>query len=553
MQPGWKRVTLFRPLLSLAAVLSFVGVAAPCAAFATPAREPGSIERTIPTQLQQKSHLPTLKVPVQRSSPKPTEDRKFTLGAVNIDGATVFSQEQLSAYFEPYLATEVDQSKVAAMADAITARYRRDGYLLSYATVPSQNVEAGMVRLGVIEGRIDKVAVEGGGSAEGAIEAIAKPLVSSGPLKSAALERVMGLIRDVPGLTVTDVAVMRSNIAGLYTLRIKVAPDRLRAFTYADNRGTGSGRHGRVYNSLAISSLGVQGDELRVDMFAMPGAHSRYLYGQVLAAIPLSARGLRLSVSASRGDEYLRADEQFRGLSDNFTAQLTYPFLRSRALTVVGKTSLTDWRSVGKHEGTRQLRDRLRVARLGLEFGNEGKTRLQGEVSLSRGLGFGGMTRVGDPLASRPDASGRFTKATASVQLSRALSERFNLRAVAAAQYSNRPLLSAEEFSLGGDRIGRAFDFNAKTGDRGIGAGLEVGYRIGKAADKSGPELFVYVDGGVAVDLKSSLSPRRTHSLASTGVGARFTFAGSTIAVEAGAPLSSGSRARLFASILRAF
>ena len=535
-------------------LLALVACAWPHRVAAAPPPEPGAIERTIPTQSQQQSTLPTLSMPGREARNPGAGKRRFTLGAVNVDGATIFSEQQLSPYFEPYLATEIDQAKLAHMAAAITARYRRTGYLLSYATVPSQNVEAGMVRLAVVEGRIGKVDVEGAGSAKGAIEAMAAPLAAGTPFKGAALERTLGLIRDLPGVAVTDVALMRSDIeAGLYTLKIKITPDRIRAFTYVDNRGTGSFVHSRVYNSFAISSLAVQGDELRADLFAMPGGHSRYLYGQLVAATPLGRSGMRLQLSASRGDQYLREDEHFNGRSDNLTAQLTYPFLRSRALTLLGKASLTDWRSVGTGGGARKLRDRLRVARLGIEFGNEGKTRFQGEFTLSRGLGFGGMTRVGDPLASRVDASGKFTKAVFAGQVSRPLSERVSVRAVVTAQYSDRPLLSAEEFSLGGNRIGRAFDFNARTGDRGAGGGVEVSYRLGKT-NGAGVELFSFADGGVATDLESSASPKHSRSLASPGVGARVSLAGTKVALEAGVPLHGAhSRPRLFASIFRSF
>jgi len=541
--------------LRLGTVLAAVVVAClalPRVASAAPPAEPGAIERTIPTQSQQRLLAPAVSVQSRESRKENADHRRFTLGAVNIDGATVFSQAQLSPVFEAYLATEVDQSRLAQMAEQITTRYRERGYLLSYAMVPRQDVEAGMVRLSVVEGRIGDVKVQGASTAQAdAIAAIAGSLTKGGPLNSAELERTLGLIRDFPGLTVTDIALMRSDIeGGRYTLKISVVPDRIRAFSYADNRGTGSVGHSRVYNSVAISSLAIPGDELRVDVFAMPGGHSRYLYGQATAALPLGRNGARFQLSASRGDQYLREDERFDGQSDNVTAQLSYPFLRSRALTMIGKTSLTDWRSVGSLSGNRQLRDRLRVARFGLELSNEGRTRFQGELLLSQGLGFGGMTRVGDPLASRPDASGKFTKLTATIQASRQLGDRVTLRGTAMAQYSNRPLLSAEEFSLGGNRLGRAYRFNARTGDRGAGAGIELGYRIGKKST----ELFSFADGGVAVDLKSAIAPRQSHSLGSAGAGARFSIAGVTASVEAGVPLNGGHHSpHLFASIFRAF
>jgi hemolysin activation/secretion protein len=362
---------LLRLLWPLAAlVVAFAGVAAPRPAYAERPPEPGAIERTIPTETRHNSNAPALVLPARKLGAQ-SAGKKFTLGAVNIDGATVFSQQELSSSFEDYLATEVDQAKLAQMAQAITARYRQTGYLLSYAMVPSQNVHAGMVRLAVVEGRIDKVSVQGAGSAQAAIEAIAAPLLNGGPLRGGSLERTIGLIRDFPGVTVGDIALMRSDVeGGRYTLKINVIADRFRAFTYADNRGTGSIGHSRVYNSFSLSSLAIQGDELRVDLFAMPGGHSRYLYGQASAATPVGHNGMRFQFSASRGDQYLRADERFEGQSDNVSAQLSYPFLRSRALTLIGKTSFTDWRSIGARAGARHLRDRLRVALAGLEIAN---------------------------------------------------------------------------------------------------------------------------------------------------------------------------------------
>jgi hemolysin activation/secretion protein len=482
------------------------------------------------------------------------QTRPFTLAAVNVYGTTVFSQAQLSRYFEQYLATEVDAGKLSKIADGITEYYRQEGYLLSYATVPTQTVEAGMVRLNVVEGRIDAISVEGAGAAQRAIETIAAPLVNGAPLKSSDLERVTGLIRDFPGITVQDIAVSPSEIAGRYTLKIKVIEHRVRAFSYADNRATNGVGQGRAYSSFALSSVFIQGDELRGDVFGIPGIHSRFLFGQALVSVPVGHHGLRLAVWASKGDQYLRSSEHFRGKSDNVSAQISYPLLRTRVLTLVGKASMTDFRSIGTHSDTVGLRDHFRVARFAMQFANESDTtRFAGELSLSRGLGFGGMTHVGDPLASRRDASGMFTKVVFTLDVAHALGQRFALRGVASAQYSDRPLLSGEEFSLGGNRIGRAFDFNALTGDRGAGAGAELSYRLG-ATKARRAELFGFADEGFVSNLRSSAPAGQTHSIASVGIGSRITLAGNTMSLEAALPIS-GQRHKphLFVSIIRSF
>jgi hemolysin activation/secretion protein len=531
---------------------------APGPAHAQSTAEPGSIERTIPTHLSQDRANPTISTPGRQARSAPVETGRFTLGAVNVRGATVFSQAELGKDFESYLASEIDEAKLAELANRITNRYRRGGYLLSYASVPTQSVEAGMVRLAVVEGRIASISVEGAGPARGAVEAIAAPLLADAPLRSASLERTIGLIRDFPGLKVADVALMRSDgDDARHTLKIKVAPDRVRALAYMDNRGTDSIGRSRFYSSVSVSSLAMQGDDLRLDLFAMPGRRFSYLYGQLTGSMPIGRNGLRLMLAASKGDQHLVSAERFDGDSTNLLAQLSYPMLRSRHLTMIAKASLNDWRSYGEANDTRQLRDRLRVARLGVELSNEAKNRVQGDFTLSHGLGFDGMTRVGDPRASRADASGRFLKASFSIQATRPLSDKARVQAVLAGQLSNRPLLSAEEFSLGGNRIGRAFAFNALTADRGAGGGVEVSYRIAEPKGAfGGAELFGFFDGGAVHEAKSAIALDRKRTLASVGVGTRFNLARTAFSVEAGVPVAArglDKSVRLYFSTYRSF
>ena len=544
----------FRLLLSAVAGALSLG-AMPAAAQSS--LEPAAIERTIPGQTSATSDVPGIVFQAREPLHSQATGR-FTLGAVNIDGATVFSKKELSAYFEPLLASDVDASKLTQMADRITERYRQTGYLLSYATIPTQDVQAGMVRLSVVEGRIGNIIVKGAGPDQLAVEAIAAPLLADTPLRASTLERTIGLVRDFPGLRVIDATLARSGSdSALYDLKITVARDRARAFTYMDNRGSDQTGRLRVFSSASLMSVAIQGDEVRLDLFGMPGRRFRYVYGQLHASVPLGPSGWRFAIAASKGDHQLRTAERAKGDSTNLSAQLSYPVRRSRALTMVTKFSLNDWRSSGEEDHVLKLRDRLRVARIGLDVSNESKTRVQGEFSLSRGLSFDKMTKVGDPLASRADASGRFTKAAFNLQVSRSLSDKVNLKGVLAGQYSDRPLLSAEEFALGGTRIGRAFSFNALTGDRGVGGGAEVSYKLGDSKQAiSSVELFGFVDGGMVFEAKSAAVTDRRRSLASTGLGARFRLLGTAISAEAGIPLAADGQHKsvnLFFSTTKSF
>ena len=522
-------------------------------------RSSGAIERTIPKQQPATRVAPTISAPTPIVPAGSAVTGRFILGAVHIEGATAFSQAELSPLFEPYLATEVDESTLNEIAARITDRYRKAGYLLSYAMVPAQDVRAGIVRIAVVEGLVDTIRIEGAGNGLSTVEAIAAPLLKDVPLRDRTLERAIGLVRDLPGFTVVDASLTRSDAdARRHALKIVVARDPIRALAYTDNRVTDENGRIRLYSSASLASLAMTGDDLRVDLFAIPGNHYRYVYGQLAASVPLGHDGLRFAASASAGKQDQRiSGHDFDDSSTNFAALLSYPVLRSRALTMVAKVSINDWRSTGETGGTRIQRDRLRVARIGVDLSNESRTRLSGEFSLSRGLGFDGMTEKGDLLASRPDASGRFTKAAFTLQLTQPISEKFTLQALMAGQYSDRPVLSVEEFALGGNRLGRAFDFNAITGDRGLGGGVELAYRLGDL--KRGPQgiqVFGFADGGAAFQAGSPAGVRRKNSLMSAGLGSRFTLAGVAISFEAGVPIEyqgKNKSVRAFLSAYRAF
>lgn len=531
----------------------------PSVAVAQDAGGAAAIERTIPKALPDSRPAVQIAAPGQAVAGPAINTGRFTLGAVHIEGATAFTAAAFNPYFEPYLATEVDEKILTNIAARITDHYRRAGYFLSYATVPPQDVNAGIVRFVVVEGRISQVQVEGGGASTPAIEAIARPLIQAGPLRTATLERAIGLVRDFNGVIVADVSLARlPDDPAQHQLKIIVRSDRVRALAYIDNRGTDPAGRVRIYSSASLASLITAGDQLRIDLFAIPGRRYHYAYGQVAATVPLGSDGWKLGVSASAGDNYQRmSGDRIDGRSTNLAAQLSYPIIRGRSLSLVGKASINAWRNVGDENGDRNQRDRLRVARVGLDIFNEEVTRLTGDIVISQGFKFDGITRKGDPLASRPDASGHFTKVAFNFQVTHPVSAKLTLQAVAAGQYSDQSLLSVEEFALGGNRIGRAFNFNDVTGDRGFGAGLEMAYRpdgLDKIVNRL--ELFGFIDGGAASQAGSDSGAPKGRSLLSAGVGSRFSLAGIAFAAELGVPLhlqGEKKSARGFVSAFRAF
>lgn len=486
-------------------------------------------------------------------------EQTFVLSAVNIDGATVFPSDELAKIFEPYLATRVGQAELEKIAGQITEKYRQAGFLLSYAVLPQQSVRTGIVRIRVVEGFVSKVRLVGDRRAAKAVRNILERLPKDRPLHSETLERMIGLARVVPGVIVKDVQISRlATDPARHQLIIAISAARYGALAYTDNRGTIENARMRGYSSFNLASLAIPGDQLQIDLFTIPYRKFRYVYGQVKGSIPVNSDGLRVSGSASYGDQaHGLAGSNQDGFSRQLTGELSYPFETSRSFSLLGHAGLTDWKSEEKRSGLIVQRDRLQVARARLEFSKVSSIRLDGMIGISRGLNFGSATEKGDPLASRPFGSSKFTKLNAAVQLTARLSDRARIRLDTSAQYSTKPLLALEEYALGGSRIGRAFDFNELTGDHGAGAMLEFSYRLREP--KHGPkavEIFAFADGGGAFRHRSSPGLPKNQWLADVGSGVRFAAFGFRWSGELGVPIArtgADRDIRAFFSITKIF
>lgn len=513
------------------------------AATASAQTDPGSLERTRP-QIEAaptEQVTPKIKAPALPTQSEAGIAETFVLSAVLIEGATVFGSEELAQSFEPFLASRVGQAELEKIAQDITERYRKAGFLLSYALVPRQSVQSGIVRIKVVEGFVGRVRLMGDARTAKAIRGIFQSLALKRPLRLEALERKIGLARDVPGAIITDVQISRSaEEPAEHLLTVVVGKDRFRGIAYADNRGTSTDARMRAYSSFSLASLAVPGDQFQVDLFAIPYDKFRYAFGQVKGSVPIGSDGLRITASGSYGDQFQRvAGPNQNGMSRQLIGEISYPFVESRALSVAGRLQFGDLKSELKQSGAVVQSDRIQVARAWLDISRVGAVRIDGQLGVSRGLDLGPATGGGDPLASRPFASSKFTKFNASMQVMAQLSDRLRLRFDSASQISANSLLSPEEFALGGSRFGRAFDFNEITGDHGVAAMVELGYRPkGTGQLAKNLEVFTFVDGGGAFRKRSSPGLHEELWLAGAGAGARFSAFGILWSSEIGVPIA---------------
>lgn len=101
-----------------------------------------------------------LEVP-QQVAPNRLESPRFFVRNINVEGSSLFSQEQLHALVAPYEGKEESLDELNQAVEAINQKYHDKGYLTSVAFVPPQDIENGNVTIQIREGRIGRIQLEG--------------------------------------------------------------------------------------------------------------------------------------------------------------------------------------------------------------------------------------------------------------------------------------------------------------------------------------------------------------------------------------------------------
>ncbi|MYG52870.1 MAG: ShlB/FhaC/HecB family hemolysin secretion/activation protein, partial [Rhodospirillaceae bacterium] len=222
-----------------------------------PRAEPGQIERDLQRRAAPRlpGKIPALKGDF-RIPPDQAGELSLVLTGVVIEGSTVYSDEDLASLYKDRLGRKIALAEVFKIADAITARYRNDGYILSRAILPPQTIADGVVKIRIVEGYIDNVRIEGemrGGRT--LLDAYAAKIKASRPLSNAKLERYLLLIDDLPGLSSKAVLRPAKDTPGAADLVILVEHDGIDAFARLDNRGTKFNGPGRLWLGAGLNSL----------------------------------------------------------------------------------------------------------------------------------------------------------------------------------------------------------------------------------------------------------------------------------------------------------
>lgn len=453
----------------------------------------------------------------------------------DVTGVHAMPFEEVSALLEPLSGKEISLGELVQQVDKITQLYRDRGYPLSFALVQNQTFANGLVVVTVVEGYIGTVRIEGDiGNAQDRLESLAEPLKAEKPLKQATLERVLNLMRTVPGVKFTPALDLPRRADGATELLLTASRQPVSLTGGVADLGTGM----QPLVNAATNSLTPLGEQVKLTASIPFNTDDvKYVSGEI--RVPIGNDGLAVKVDGYHYDAKPKDDAieylgfQRRVKNDRIGIGVSYPFLLNNTRSLTGTLGVYAANSKDRYdakESDRWLQQDAQVRAANLEMRyiqvSEAAT---SDVTLAVAKGFdaaGAKKEINTNYgySAVPILDLDFTRYNLNAKQTFALPAQFGLTLSGAAQYSSNILPSSEQVSFGSWRFAMGYPQGEQSGDKGVGVSAEVNRRFGIGWEYlSNVQPYALIDFARTYYNNKGLQQLNQRHLSSVALGLRFT------------------------------
>ena len=463
-------------------------------------------------------------------------ERLFDINAYDVVGNTVLDVRTIDEALESYLGPKRTRNDIEAARKSLEQAYAARGYQTVYVVIPKQTVKGGIVRLEAVETRIGTVSVKG--ERYTSTEQIADALPSLKP----------GTVPNLKTLNVDLVALNSASPDRQVTPQMKqgAAPatidvdldvqDKLAVHggVEINNKYSRDTHQYRLQANASYDNLwGLNHSLSALYSVAPEDPADGEVYALTYTA-PIPDSDVKLSLTVLRSNSNVTTlgttDVLGRGWSATLNATLGlgtaslfgegdyFHYLQGS----VAYKRFNDMVSVGGASSSAP------ITYYPISLGYFGSWRdVVDQVSVNASLNFSFRGLGSDQTGfdnSRYLADGNFVYLRGGFSWLRNLPWGFDLYLSGSGQFANGPLISNEQFSLGGDGSVRGYLQSEGLGDKGVQGTFEVrGPNLAAYAHQdwfNDLRLVAFFDGGRGW-LNSALpEQQKLYSLRSTGVGA---------------------------------
>jgi hemolysin activation/secretion protein len=474
----------------------------------------------------------------------------FRLNRVLVEGNSAISVDVIDDAYASLIGSEVSVAQIFGIANEITRIYGDEGYPLSRAIIPAQEIDGrGILRVAIVEGFADTVVVSGPAEGNSTVAAYAASIADERPLTSATLERYLLLGDDLPGLEVSSV-LQRSETTPNATdiLLTSRATDPTSFSLSLDNFGTEAVGPYQLGFSGTIENLLHQNSATSVRLVV---AHptEELAYGSIEHSFVVGTEGTEISL----GGRYSTSEPGTGALtaidlsseSHTWFIGIDHPFIRSRNRNLIGYATLEARDSETDSIAGLLTQDRIRSLRVGVNYDTalDSGAIFTAAAEVSIGLTGLGANENSNTLNSRDDGRVDYRKLTVDLSYRHPLEgflggdAPWTLALASTGQLTNDPLLASEECAFGGGQYGRGFDPSTISGDKCVGLDVELSRAIDAGEALDNLRVYGFADYGAVRNLDSGATSDWA-SIASAGFGADFGFTDALSgSLEVGVPL----------------
>lgn len=484
------------------------------------------LEERLPATAQPSPDQAPAPIPLPASEAALGSFPEFTLHAVAIEGLTALSQTDTAQCSSHLVGKTVTVIEVVELTQCLTALYRANGYFLSRAIVPPQEVAGGVLKVRAIEGYV--AAVEATGVDRADADAHFASALNERPARLATFERALLLFADRYGHRVTSSQLAADPTdPARFIFRLGVSATPISWRIYADNRGTEAYGPEQLLGWVGFNGL-LGNDRLAALLFLAPGDPAELVFGDLNYARAWGSGDVWTEVGASVSHSRDGSmPEIFAPVSEieRYYARINLPIVRTRAESLWANLAF-DGRNTEQNEPLGADADEaVRAVRLSATYTRiEGGTRGDATLEIAHGLDAFGASANGEAGLTRADARPQFTKVRLDVSATHKLSDAWAVFAAAAGQLADGALVAAEEFGGGGARFGRAYDYSEIVGDHGLAGAAELRWNMRNAFDAlTNIQIYAFADAVRIWNTGADASQLADADLSSAGGGLRIT------------------------------
>lgn len=426
----------------------------------------------LPIPVTPDEQSPVLPTPTPTPAPGlPTDDSvPIAVRQIDVVGSSIFDAADFAPILQEAEGRSLTLSQLRNVADAITQLYLDRGYLTSRAVLVNQQIVNGVVQIRVIEGSLERIDIEG--ATQTNAEYIRSRIALGGrtPLSQVYLENQLRLLRLDPLFDNVEASLRAGTGLGQSILTVRVTEaNRFNASFSADNFSSPAVGSERFGIALSYRNLTGWGDEILGSYFrSTTGGSNLFDFSY---RIPLNPMNGTLQLRVAPSDfRVTSADTPFDISGNNELYELSFrqPLIRtpreelalSLGFTYRSGEFLIDGIQINPTSTTS-------VFKLGQDYVRRdprGAWVLRSQFSLGTGL---------LDASSGADPNGQFFSWLGQVQRVQILDPNNTLIFQGDLQLTPDPLLSSEQFVIGGGQSLRGFRQNVRSGDNGFRVAIE--------------------------------------------------------------------------------